>query len=142
MSGPRPEAVRLADYLTYRHHGPGSVAAACRRALHTPCSVGLTLAADATMARRICLCSDGPLADAGEQLQCNLGEGPCVQALQQRAPVLVEDLNDPHTTRQWPLFALEAQTRGIQAAFALPARQSTGRGGLVLSLYRDRPGPL
>ncbi len=82
--------------------------AACRDALRTPCSVGLTLAADAAMARRISLCGDGPLADGGEKLQCNLGEGPCVQTLQQRAPVLAEDLGDVHTVRQWPLFALEA----------------------------------
>ncbi|WP_030611563.1 MULTISPECIES: ANTAR domain-containing protein [Streptomyces] len=135
----------MAYYLARHHDGPGSVAAACRAALQAPCSVGLTLAADAALARRISLCCDGPLADTGETLQINLGEGPCVQALQQHASVLADDLADLGTTRLWPLFAGEAQVRGIHAAFALPAASHprfADRAGIVLSLYRDRSGPL
>ncbi|WP_051831219.1 ANTAR domain-containing protein [Streptomyces violens] len=145
MRRTRPEAARLAYYLARHRDGPGSIAAACRTALRAPCSVGLTLAADAALARRISLCCDGPLADAGETLQINLGEGPCVQALQQRATVLAADLTDPGTVRLWPVFADQAQASGIYAAFALPAASHprfADRAGIVLSLYRDRSGPL
>ncbi|MFC6063696.1 ANTAR domain-containing protein [Streptomyces ochraceiscleroticus] len=135
----------MAYYLARHHDGSGSIAVACRAALQAPCSVGLTLAADAALARRISLCCDGPLADAGETLEINLGEGPCVQALQQRASVLADDLTDLGATRLWPLFADEAQAQGIHAAFALPAvshPRFADRAGIVLSLYRDRSGPL
>ncbi|GGZ20976.1 ANTAR domain-containing protein [Streptomyces poonensis] len=145
MTGPRPKAAQLADHLLRHHHGPGSLATICRAALQTPCSVGLALAADAALARRISLCGDGPLADAGETLQINLGEGPCVQALQQRATVLADDLADPGVVRLFPLFAHQARARGIRAVLALPApprSRAPERGGLVLCLYRDRPGPL
>ncbi|MFI9024577.1 ANTAR domain-containing protein [Streptomyces sp. NPDC053560] len=113
--------------------------------MQAPCSVGLTLAADAASASRISLCCDGPLAEAGETLEVNLGEGPCVQALQQRASIRAVDLTDPEITRPWPLYAIEAPTHGIRAVLALPTAPhpwSAARAGIVLALYRGRPGPL
>ncbi|MFI0240441.1 ANTAR domain-containing protein [Streptomyces sp. NPDC016845] len=149
MTFPSEEAVELAAHLTRRHKGTDSIAAVCRAALRTPYSVGLALASDAALAGRVSLCWDGPLADDGETLQVNLGEGPCVQALQRHGPVHADDLSLSPPTQAWPLFAHEARSRGIRAAFALPAPFPAttgpgpgGVGGLVLSLYRDRPGPL
>ncbi|WP_211267711.1 GAF and ANTAR domain-containing protein [Streptomyces aureocirculatus] len=134
-------AARYADQTRPAH----SIGKACHAALRGSYSVGMTLAADAALARRVSLCAVGPLADRGEALQINLGEGPCVQALRQRAPVLAENLDDPDTTHQWPVYAKRATAHHIHAAFALPILHGTDparQAGLVLTLYRDRRGPM
>ncbi|MEV0275219.1 GAF domain-containing protein [Streptomyces sp. NPDC050610] len=144
MTGPRAEAVALAGAYAGRPHPARRLGEACRTSLHDAYSVGLTLTADTALAQRVSLCAVGPLADRGETLQINLGEGPCVQALSQGAPVLADDLDDPHATGQWAGYAQQARAHRIRAAFALPARNGLGparRAGLVLTLYRDRPGP-
>lgn len=145
MTAPRPEAVALAARHAGRARPARRVGEACRAALRGPYSVGLTLAADAALAQRVSLCAAGPLADRGEALQISLGEGPCVQALRERARVLADDLDDPGTTSQWPVYARQAAAHGIRAAFALPVLHGTDparQAGLVLTLYRDRPGPM
>ncbi|WP_050502480.1 GAF and ANTAR domain-containing protein [Streptomyces monomycini] len=145
MTGPRPEAVALAARFAGQDHPARQLGHACRAALHETYSVGLTLAADAALAQRVSLCAAGPLAARGESLQINLGEGPCVQALSQGAPVRADDLDDPAMTAAWPVYARQARAFGIRAAFALPLIHGPRPGrqaGLVLTLYRDRPGPL
>ncbi|MEV6756631.1 GAF and ANTAR domain-containing protein [Streptomyces sp. NPDC051214] len=143
MTGARPEAMALAARYT-GHAQPGEhIGAACRTALHQAYSVGLTLAIDAALAQRVSLCAAGPLAPKGEELQISLGEGPCVQALNQRADVLVADLDDPATTEHWPVYAQRARSHQIRAAFALPilnGSDQSRQAGLVLTLYRHRPG--
>ncbi|MEU7224385.1 GAF domain-containing protein [Streptomyces chrestomyceticus] len=144
MTGPEPEVVALAARFAGQDHPARHLGHACHAALHGTYSVGLTLAADAAMAQRVSLAAAGPLAARGETLQINLGEGPCVQALAQGAPVLASDLDDSHTTRQWPVYAEQARAHNIRAAFALPLIHGPRPGrqaGLVLTLYRDRPGP-
>ncbi|MEU5589909.1 MULTISPECIES: GAF domain-containing protein [Streptomyces] len=145
MTGPRPQAVALAARYVGQDHPARQIGEACWTALHGAYSVGVTLAADAALAQRVSLCAVGPLAERGEALQINLGEGPCVQALRQRAPVLADDLRDSDATRQWPVYARHAQEDHIRAAFALPVLAGPGpaqEAGLVLTLYSDRPGPL
>lgn len=75
-----------------------------------------------------------------QELQFELGEGPCVDAWERDAPVLEPDLADPALTR-WPLFAQEGVAAGVRAVFAYPLRLGAIRLG-VLVLYRDRPGEL
>ncbi|MFH8487730.1 ANTAR domain-containing protein [Streptomyces longisporoflavus] len=108
--------------------------------------MGLTLAVDAALAQRVSLAAEGPLAARGEALQINLGEGPCIEALTRRRAVLVPDLDAPDLTGAWPVYAQYARANGIRAAFALCAvtqpDQTGPQPGLVLSVYRDRPGPL
>ncbi|MEV6757151.1 ANTAR domain-containing protein [Streptomyces sp. NPDC051214] len=108
--------------------------------------MGLTLAVDAALAQRVSLAAQGPLAARGEALQINLGEGPCIEALNHRKTVLVPDLDDPGRTGAWPVYAQRARAYGIRAAFALCAvaqpSQPSAQPGLVLSVYRDSPGPL
>jgi hypothetical protein len=107
--------------------------------------VGLTLAADASLGRRACLAAAGALAEYGETLEVNLGEGPCVQALERAEPVLVPDLDGRDDVRAWPVYAGQARAKGIRAVFVYPVvdgDRTGSRAGLVLSLYDDRPGPL
>ncbi|MFH9426340.1 ANTAR domain-containing protein [Streptomyces sp. NPDC017529] len=145
MTAPRPAAVALASRFVGQAHPARHIGEACRMALRGEYSVGLTLAADAALAQRVSLCAAGPLAARGESLQINLGEGPCVQALRQRTQVCADTLDDPGTTRNWPVYAQQAKTHGIRAVFALPVLNGTDpaqQAGLILTLYRDRPGPI
>jgi len=83
------------------------------------------------------------VAEALEQLQFTLGEGPCVDAAGSGSPVIVPDLAEPNAnvTGRWPMFAREAARREVRAVFAFPLR--IGVIGLgVADLYRHAPGPL
>jgi hypothetical protein len=75
-----------------------------------------------------------------DELQFTLGEGPCLDAVNSAAPVLVPDLNDPAMER-WPGFARAAAQRGVQAVFALPVAVASLPIG-ALDLYRTRTGDL
>lgn len=75
-----------------------------------------------------------------QELQFELGEGPCVQAWRTRAAVSDPDVADPAVER-WPVFAEAAVRAGIAAVFAFPMHLGAIRIG-VLVFYRDRAGEL
>ena len=82
--------------------------------------------------------ASAPLAQAVEDLQHTLGEGPGVDASLSGAAVLVPDLadsGDPALAR-WPTFARDAVDSGVLAAFAFPLLLGTARIG-AMSLYRE-----
>jgi hypothetical protein len=76
-----------------------------------------------------------------EDLQYTLGEGPCVDAVSQGRPVLVDDLATVESGLRWPAFAPSAAAAGAAAIFAFPLQVGAIRIG-ALSLYRDRVGIL
>jgi hypothetical protein len=73
-------------------------------------------------------------------LQFTLGEGPCVQALSTRRPVLVSDLHEVDHP-QWPMFAEAASQTPARARYSFPLQIGVISVG-VLDLYRDQPGTL
>jgi diguanylate cyclase (GGDEF)-like protein len=73
-----------------------------------------------------------------EQLQTEVGEGPCTLAYQTGTEVAVSDLA---ADDRFPVFAARAIAAGLAAVFTFPLRHDTGRLG-ALDLYRDTPGPL
>lgn len=75
-----------------------------------------------------------------QELQLELGEGPCVDAWRSMEPVLEPDLAAPGNVR-WPAFAQAALDAGVRGVFALPLHLGAIRLG-VLVLYRDRAGVL
>lgn len=75
-----------------------------------------------------------------EELHFELGEGPGVDALRDRRPVLVGDLTDGAQDR-WPVFSAAAVSAGARAVFAYPLLLGAGQLG-VLTMYRDRPDRL
>ena len=77
---------------------------------------------------------------AVQELQFELGEGPCVDAWASMEPVLEPDLVRPQVTR-WPAFAPGAVAAGVLAVFAFPLHLGAIRVG-VLVLYRDRASGL
>jgi hypothetical protein len=84
--------------------------------------------------------SSGPRARVYDELQFTLGEGPCLESVAVRAPVLVVDLADPNDAR-WPMYGpamLAHQIRGVYAMPVLVAGEYVG----ALDLFRAKPGPL
>jgi ANTAR domain/GAF domain len=123
-----------------RVEGDGSVSAVdrvCGAAMELLSlkGVGMSLMVDGQL-RGTAGVSD-PVIAAVQELQLTLGEGPCVDAWESRAPVLEPALANP-TVLRWPAFAPAGVLAGVEAVFALPLALGAIRLG-VLVLYRDRP---
>jgi signal transduction histidine kinase/CheY-like chemotaxis protein len=73
-----------------------------------------------------------------EQLQSDLGEGPCLAAYRAGEAVAIADLRSDDRFKKFGPRAVEA---GLAAVFTFPLRQGDKRLG-ALDLYRDTPGPL
>jgi GAF domain len=135
---------RIRAGLSAALSGPGSGRAAADR-LCGACvellevdGAALSIIYDREISRS--LGASGPLSRELDELQFTLGEGPCLQAVTERVPVLIADLNAPDFTR-WPGFADAALSRGVSAVFALPVTTAAAPIG-ALDLYRRRPGRL
>jgi hypothetical protein len=84
--------------------------------------------------------SSGARAREYDELQFILGEGPCLESVTRRAPVLVIDLDDPKDAR-WPVYGpamLDLHVRGVYAMPIVVAGEYVG----ALDLFRIRPGVL
>ncbi|MGA5305893.1 GAF domain-containing protein [Nucisporomicrobium flavum] len=119
--------------------GVAAVCAHCRSSLDTISGVGLTMFTGT--ARRFVLSADGPLIDHVEDLQISLDQGPCLDSVHSREPVLVEDLAATEATVRWPAFSTQARQRGIAAMFAFPVFVG-GTPVAVLDICRTSRGPL
>src|ERR1700691_340193 len=86
------------------------------------------------------VCTTNEVSDLIEELQYELGEGPCVDAHKEGRPVLEPNLAEPATPR-WLAFSPPALAAGTRAVFGFPLRVGAVRLG-ALDLYRDRPGEL
>lgn len=73
-----------------------------------------------------------------EQLQTELGQGPCLSAYETGDPVAVPDLT---TDTRFPTFGPAALAAGMRAVFTFPLRHGDGRLG-ALDLYRETAGML
>jgi len=75
-----------------------------------------------------------------DELQFTLGEGPCLESVARRAPVLVTDLADPKDQR-WPIYGpamLDLEIRGVYAMPLLVAGEYIG----AIDFFRALPGQL
>jgi hypothetical protein len=86
------------------------------------------------------ICTSNETSSVIEQLQYELGEGPCVDAYRHELPVLEADLANPARVR-WPAFTGPAVAAGARAVFGFPMQVGAARLG-ALNLYRDAPGEL
>jgi hypothetical protein len=75
-----------------------------------------------------------------EDLQFDLGEGPCVDAVHARRPVMEANLGGAGFGR-WPAYAPAAYHRGVRGVFAFPLQVGVLCVG-ALDLYRDRSEPM
>ena len=99
-------------------------------------SAGVTLIS-AGMEPRYIAASD-ELALRFEQLQSELGDGPCLTAFETGEAVAVPDLRGVPAPER---FTEAADSAGLAAVFALPLRHGDHRIG-ALDLYRDTPGEI
>ncbi len=86
------------------------------------------------------ICTTDAVSAVIEQLQYDLGEGPCIDAYRLATPILEPCLAQPATPR-WLAFTAPALTAGARAVFGFPLQVGAVRLG-ALNLYRDRPGAL
>jgi transcriptional regulator with GAF, ATPase, and Fis domain len=67
-----------------------------------------------------------------DQLQNELGEGPCLDAIWREERVVVEDMSEAHD--RWPQYAPAAHDRGVGSLMAFQLFASSGSAG-ALNLY-------
>jgi hypothetical protein len=84
--------------------------------------------------------SSGARARLYDELQFTFGEGPCMDTLKHRAPVLVIDLAHPNEVR-WPAFRSAMLAYHIRGVYAMPVIVGGQYAG-ALDLFRARPGDL
>jgi hypothetical protein len=75
-----------------------------------------------------------------EGLQFTFGEGPCVDSVRTRRPVMEPDLASSGV-RRWPAYAPAAHQRGIRGVYAFPLRVGVACLG-ALDVYRDGIEPV
>lgn len=115
---------------------------ACAEAMPVD-GVGISLLAGWQRGAQALLGASDETAAAIEQLQFELGEGPCLTAFTEARPVRVPDISGPEAGSRWPVFTTQAAENGLsaRALFAFPMQ--VGAVGLgVLDFYRTEPGPL
>jgi hypothetical protein len=81
-----------------------------------------------------------PVSETLEELQFDLGEGPCMDAFAWRRVVLEPDLDNGASAR-WLAYAPAARAQGVSAVFAFPLQVGAARLG-VMDVYRHSPGIL
>ena len=90
--------------------------------------------------------SSGTLGSSGgparmyDELQFTLGEGPCLDSVAHRAPVLVADLADPKLAR-WPAYGPAMLYHHIRGVYAMPVVIAGEYVG-ALDLFRAQPSRL
>jgi GAF domain-containing protein len=90
--------------------------------------------------------SSGTLGASGrsarryDELQFVFGEGPCLDSVNQRIPILVVDLADPTETR-WSAYGPAMLANLIRGVYAIPVVLAGEFVG-ALDLFRAQPGPL
>ena len=84
--------------------------------------------------------SSGESARTYDELQFTLGEGPCLDSVALRSPVLVADLADPDNNR-WPIYGPAMLSHRIRGVFAMPVLVAGEHIG-ALDFFRAQPGQL
>jgi GAF domain-containing protein len=87
------------------------------------------------------VCSSDREATRLDELQFDLGEGPCWQALASRRPVLTEDIRAKRPADAWPSLVRALDDVPITGVFAFPL--SVGSLGIgAVDLYTENPARL
>jgi GAF domain-containing protein/ANTAR domain-containing protein len=84
--------------------------------------------------------SSGAPARMYDELQFTLGEGPCLDSITLKGPVLVSDLENLDDVR-WPIYGPAMLSHRIRGVFAMPVLVAGEHIG-ALDLFRAQPGDL
>lgn len=135
-----PERRRYRDALLALQTATAQDADLCSPFVH---ALGMSGAAVSTLGSPLGSETIGA-SDAGsarlDELQLDLGEGPCWEALASHRPVLEPDMQRSRNT-SWPLARQAMHETGLGAVFAFPLVVAGVDVGAV-DLYSDRPGDL
>jgi GAF domain-containing protein len=112
----------------------------CRVCVDVICVTGAGIMLMSGDIARGSMCSTDAVSALIEDLQYELGEGPCVDAYRLDVPVLEPDLAAPATSR-WVAFTVPVLDAGVRAVFGFPLRVGAVRLG-ALNLYNTHVGPL
>src|ERR1019366_6845226 len=99
-------------------------------------SAGVTLISPNTSPRYVAASDEAALRY--EELQTQLGEGPCLAAYRTGVAVAVPDLKNDE---RFQVFGPRAVDAGLAAVFTFPLHQGSRQLG-ALDLYRETTGPL
>lgn len=115
----------------------------CELCVDTLAVTGAGIAMVTAAGHRGVVCATDGASATIEDLQLTLGQGPCVDAAESGAPVLLPDLADAGDValERWPTFLEGAAGAGVRAVFAFPLRVGAISLG-VMDLYRNSPGDL
>lgn len=127
----------LAQLASAESAGTRGLCEVCRDATGVT-GAGIMLMSETTSEGSICTTND--VSALIEQLQYDLGEGPCIDAYMEDRPISEPDLESPARPR-WMAFTPPAVAAGARAVFGFPLRVGAARLG-ALNLYTDHPGPL
>ena len=84
--------------------------------------------------------SSGAPARIYDELQFTLGEGPCLDSVAHRTPILAVDLSGPNEHR-WPSFGPAMLFHHIRSVYGIPVVVAGEFVG-ALDLFREQPGQL
>ncbi|WIX99223.1 GAF and ANTAR domain-containing protein [Amycolatopsis mongoliensis] len=100
----------------------------------TAAGAGVTLVDDE--GRPATTSASGPLVRDADALQYRLGEGPCMTALAECAPVRIDDVA---TERRWPRWCAAAGDAGLRSVLTTPLATEDGCLGAI-KIYATVPG--
>ena len=86
------------------------------------------------------VCASDIEAERLDELQIDLGEGPCWDAMSSRSPIVEPDIQNALTAR-WPILTEAIRDAGLRAVFAFPLSVGSLDIGAI-DLYSDAPGRL
>lgn len=118
----------------------GSLRRLCAAAAQALSASGTAVAVLAEDGVRGVTVGSDPGSERIEELQLVLGEGPGVDALAGRRPVLVPDLVGEAMDR-WPVYTAATGDLGVRAVFVFPLQVGAARLG-ALHVFRARQGRL
>lgn len=100
----------------------------------TAAGAGVTLVDDE--GRPATTSASGPLVRDADNLQYELGEGPCLAALAQCAPMRIDDVA---TERRWPRWCAAVAGSGLRSVLTAPMVTEDGCHGAI-KIYATGPG--
>ena len=103
--------------------------------------VGVSLMTSGEPGGRVLLGASDAAGMQIEELQFDLGEGPCLSAFNTTSPVLVPDVQADEAGARWPMFSRAVAGLGLGAVFAFPLQVGAVSIG-ALDCHRIRAGPL
>ncbi|SNT63809.1 ANTAR domain-containing protein [Streptosporangium subroseum] len=131
----------LINALVLKDGKPVLIDTVCRACAETFGAQGVGVALTSELFSYEPICVTGETGQRLVDLQATLGEGPGLDALIERRPVLVSELAGENAASRWPIFAPAAVDVGARSMYVFPLMLGAITVG-VLEISRGAPGRL